>query len=266
MLTVEAASAHTNAVLSGQAYAFIGGPEHNAFAKLKGAELRAIANVVNRGNNYLVTKPGEKVDPEDLATTLRGQTIATGFYGGTPHSIARYLCLQAGLVLGQDVKLLETTAPGALAAFRAGAARFATTSEPLLTQGVRGGIWAEPFYNVPQRLGPYAYSTLNIRRDSIDRDRPATEAFVRGVKAGLAATYADPAEAVAVARLEFPTMPADDMKATIDRGFNDSLWSRDGVVSEAAWTTAQKVVLAAGVLKQAVPYADIIDMSFIRQA
>src|SRR5258708_1690949 len=41
LVTIETGSGHTNAVLSGQAFAFIGGPEHNAFAKVKGAELRA---------------------------------------------------------------------------------------------------------------------------------------------------------------------------------------------------------------------------------
>jgi NitT/TauT family transport system substrate-binding protein len=266
ILTVEAAAAHTNAVLSGQAYAFIGGPEHNAFAKLKGAELRAVANVVNRGNLYLVAKTGSLGNGDDLATTLRGKSLATGFYGGTPHSISRYLCLKAGLKLGEDVKLVETLGAGALAAVRAGTVNFATTTEPLMTQGIRNGIWTEPFFNVPKRLGAYAYSTLNIRRDSIEKDKPATEAFARGVIAGLQATYADPAEAASIAKLEFPTMPLEDMKATLDRSFADELWSHDGRVSEQAWTTAQDVVLSAGVLKQPVPYADIIDMSFIRNA
>src|SRR5258708_27889786 len=58
VITTESGGAHTNAVLSGQAFAFIGGPEHNAFAKLKGAELRAVANVVNRGNVYLIAAKG----------------------------------------------------------------------------------------------------------------------------------------------------------------------------------------------------------------
>jgi NitT/TauT family transport system substrate-binding protein len=42
ILTIESGSGHTNAVLTKQAFAFIGGPEHNAFAKAKGAELRAV--------------------------------------------------------------------------------------------------------------------------------------------------------------------------------------------------------------------------------
>src|SRR5258708_3170384 len=41
IVTIETGGGHTNAVLSGQAFAFIGGPQHNAFAKAQGAELRA---------------------------------------------------------------------------------------------------------------------------------------------------------------------------------------------------------------------------------
>ena len=53
IVTIESGSAPTNAVLTGQAFAYIAGPEHNAFAKLKGAELRLVVNVVARGNLYL---------------------------------------------------------------------------------------------------------------------------------------------------------------------------------------------------------------------
>jgi hypothetical protein len=35
-------------------------------------------------------------------------------------------------------------------------------------------------------------------------------------------------------------------------------------VSPEAWKTAEAVVLAAGVLKQAVPYDDIFDMKFVK--
>src|SRR2546430_6765448 len=52
IVTIETGGGHTNAVLSGQAFAFIGGPEHNAFAKAKGAELRAVVHCVDRGDGY----------------------------------------------------------------------------------------------------------------------------------------------------------------------------------------------------------------------
>src|SRR5262245_7345025 len=60
ILTVESGAGHTNAVLSGQAFAFIGGPEHNAFAKAKGAELRAVVHCVDRGNVYFCAAKGQE--------------------------------------------------------------------------------------------------------------------------------------------------------------------------------------------------------------
>lgn len=265
-VTIESAAGHINAVLSNQAFAFIGGPEHNAFARLKGAEIRAVANVVDRGNVYLVAKAGLELDGGDLAGAFKGRTIAGGFYGGTPNSITRFLCLKAGLKLGEDLKIIETSGAPQLAAMRAGAAQLATVTEPVLTQGIRAGIWGEPFYNVPRALGPYDYSTLNVRKDAIDRDPDVVQRFVRGVMKGLAFTYAHPAEAAAVARADFPTMNPDDLKATLDRSFADEMWSQHGTVSEQAWATAKSVVMAAGLLKQDVPYGDIIDMSFVARA
>ena len=58
IVTIETGAGHTNAVLSGQAFAFIGGPEHCAFAKAKGAELRAVVHCVDRGNVYFCAAKG----------------------------------------------------------------------------------------------------------------------------------------------------------------------------------------------------------------
>src|SRR5579871_788844 len=90
VMTVDGGSTHTNAVLTGQAFAFIGGPEHNAFAKLKGGELRAIANVVDRGNVYYSLRKGFEMKPgQSFADHFKGKSIAVGLVGGTPNSITR---------------------------------------------------------------------------------------------------------------------------------------------------------------------------------
>ena len=255
-------SAHTNAVLSGQAFAFIGGPEHCAFAKAKGAELRAVANVVDRGNVYFMAKNG-LTPGADLGAFFKANPIASGFFGGTPNSITRYAIIKlAGLQLA-DVKIIESTAAGDLAAVKGGQANIGVGTEPVVTQGIRQGIWQEPFINIPKKLGPYAYSTLNVRLDSIQKDPDTVKAFVTSVMEGLKLTYSDPAEAGRVARMEFPTMPEDDMKATLDRSFADELWSKDGSISQQSWATAKDVVMTAGILKQDIAYDAIIDMQFL---
>ena len=58
-------------------------------------------------------------------------------------------------------------------------------------------------------------------------------------------------------------MALDDLKATLDRSFADQMWSKDGMISRAAWETGKAVVMGAGMLKTDVKYDEIIDMSFV---
>jgi len=271
-VTLQGGGAHTNAVLTGEAWGFIGGPEHNAFAAARGGDavtIKAIANIVNRGNNYLVAAPGLTYDG-DLAEFLEGKTVVTGAYGGTPNSIIRYLLDETGLEEGADVRLVESAdATAALAIVKQGQAEVAVVSEPILGRGVDEGIWEEPFYSVPDELGPYAYSTLNIRQESIDDDPGTVQAFARALLKSLALTEAEPEKAYEVARVEFPTLEPDVLQATLDRSYDDDLWEWSGEVTPTSLETALDVARASGVLEDGgdpVQYDDIVDMSFVDAA
>jgi NitT/TauT family transport system substrate-binding protein len=263
VLTIENGSGHTNAVLSGQAFAFIGGPEHCAFAKLKGAELRSIVHCVDRGNVYICAAKGHEPVDRNWASYFKGKSIALGPFGGTPNSITRYLLGQWKLDAKSDVTLREMPNSAVPAAVKSAQAQIGVSTEPMVTQGVRQGFWGEPFYNVPREFGPYAYSTLNVRLDSIQKEPELVRAFVRGMIKGLQFVYAKPDDAAAIAKQQFPTMPLEDLRATLDRSFQDEMWSKDGFISPAAWTTARAVVRQAGILKADVKYEEIIDMSFV---
>src|ERR1700719_1354883 len=118
IVTIETGSGHTNAVLSGQAFAFIGGPEHNAFAKAKGAELRSIVGCVDRGNNYFCAAPGFEPKNADWPSYFKGKTIAVGPLGGTPNSITRYLLGKWKLDPKRDVTLIETASSAVIVVVR----------------------------------------------------------------------------------------------------------------------------------------------------
>src|SRR5690606_15363889 len=62
-VTTLTGGAHVNAVLSGDAWGFIGGPESGAIANAKGAELVTIAGVVNKANIYWTAAPDVDIDP-----------------------------------------------------------------------------------------------------------------------------------------------------------------------------------------------------------
>jgi len=263
IVTIETGSGHTNAVLSGQAFAFIGGPEHNAFAKAKGAELRAVVHCVDRGNVYLNALKGQEPKDGDWAAYFKGKNIAVGPYGGTPNSIMRYLLAKWKLDAKRDVTLIEVPNSAVPSAIKAGQATIGVVTEPMITQGIRSGLWGEPFFNVPKELGPYAYSTINVRLDSIQKEPETVKGFVKGMAKALKFLYANPAESAEVAKKQFPTMPIEDLKATLDRSFRDEMWSKDGMISKDAWVTGSSVVREAGILKSDVKYEEIIDMSFV---
>ena len=264
VINMNNSTAHVNAVLSGDAFAYIGGPEHNAYAEVKGAQLRAVVNVVDRGNVYLSARQGAP-QGTDYASFLRGKKIGAVFYGGTPNSILRYLLIKWGLDAKRDVTLIETSNPGVLAAAAAGQIDIGVATDPLLTQCISKGTWQAPFYNVPRELGPYAYSTLNVKLDTIQKSPELVAGVVKAIRRALQFVYADPAGATAVAQTWFPTMPAGDMKATMDRAYHDGQWSKDGMVTPASWNTAEAVVRAAGTLTEDVPYDAAIDMSFVKR-
>jgi NitT/TauT family transport system substrate-binding protein len=263
IVTIETGGGHTNAVLSGQAFAFIGGPEHDAFAKAKGAELRAVVNCVDRGNVYYCAAKDAEPANTDWATYFKGKSIAVSPYGGTPNSITRYLLKKWNLDAKNDVTLIETANSAVLPAVKSKQAQIGVATEPFITQGIRNGIWGEPFLKIPKELGPYAYSTFNVRLDTIQKDPELVRGFVRGMMKALKFIYDNKDESADIAKKQFPTMPLDDLKATLERSFTDELWSKDGTISPASWDTAKSVVMGAGLLKTDVKYEEIIDMSFV---
>ncbi len=263
IVTIETGAGHTNAVLSGQAFAFIGGPEHCAYAKAKGAELRAVVNCVDRGNVYFCAAKGQEPTNDDWASYFKGKTIATSGYGGTPNSITRYLLNKWKLDATHDVTLVETANSAILPVVRNKQAQIGSSTEPFVTQGVRAGVWGEPFINIPKMMGHYAYSTFNVRLDSIQKTPELVRGFVRGMMKSLTFVAGNHDEAADIAKKQFPTMPLDDLKATLDRSFADELWSKDGTISRASWDTAKAVVMGAGLLKIDVKYDEIIDMSYV---
>jgi NitT/TauT family transport system substrate-binding protein len=255
-------SAHTDAVLGGKAWGFIGGPEHNAFADVKGANLRAIVNIVNRGNVYFVARKGLTVG-KDLRAFMKGKTLVTNGYGSTPNSISRYVALQLKLDPKSDITMDEVVVSAVPVIMSQGKADIAVITEPMLTKGIQDGIWDQPFYNVPNALGPYAYSTINVTLNTITSDPVTTKAFVNGMIRGLAYVRDNHEGATAIAAKEFPDVTPTILKASMQRAYDDKLWEWSGQITTGAVKTAESVVIGAGLLASEVPYAEIIDLRYV---
>ncbi|WP_403022037.1 ABC transporter substrate-binding protein [Salinibacterium sp. GXW1014] len=240
---------HVNSVLSGEVFGFIGGVESGAVANVKGASLKGVVNVVNRGNVYFVAPEGEEpAAGDDLGDYFAGKTIVGGRHGGTPNAILRHILIENGIDPDADTVLQELEDSSAIpAAMSAGSAEIAVVADPQLGMGVSQGLWSEPFLNVPQELGPYAYSSIVVPEKTIDENPELVQRFVDALMKGQELIEGDPEYAFELAKTEFPTLDPEVLQATLDRTYADLLWDGSCLSTEAIETNL-KVARAGKIL------------------
>jgi NitT/TauT family transport system substrate-binding protein len=266
VVTTEGGGKAMSAVQSGNANAYIGGPEHIAFANVKGGKpVRAIIALSNRANSFVSARTGVEVDPsKSFADNIKGKKIAVGTRGSTDNSILLYLAKRDGLDPRKDFVMLEiANDAGRVAAMKNGEADMAVVFEPFIAQGVKAGIWQEPFASMPKELGLFAWTTVNLPQSLIQSDPELAKAVVAATKKSLDLVFNNDAEMRAIAAEEFPTLPKDDLDAILTRARANDMWQQDGAMPEEAWEKTKSIITISGVLKEDVPYKDVFDPEFL---
>ena len=261
--------AHVTAVISGDAFAVIGGVDSTAMGN-RGTKdpLVSIVNCVDRANVYLFAAKGTapaSASDADMADFLRGKRIIAGRFGGSPNLLTRYLLKRVGLDPDADVTLIENAdASTVTAMLQHGQGDIGNGAEPQISEGVTAGIWEEPFVAFPD-LGPYAYSVISVKRSAIEQQPDLCRAFVRAMIKGLRAVAEDHDLAARVLAEEFPTLTEEGRAAALQRAWDDSLWSPDGYISEAAVATTMDVLISSGLYEEDWSYDQLVDMQFVEQ-
>ncbi|AYV67929.1 nitrate ABC transporter substrate-binding protein [Niallia circulans] len=259
--------AHVTSVVSGDAWGNIGGPESNQMANTGNADpIVSVVNVVNRANVYLMADTEQTIantSKEKLADYLKGKTIAAGRFGGSPNLLTRWLLMDVGLDPEKDVKLEEPADASAVVSLvESGQADIANGAEPQITEGINKGVWAEPFYSFAS-LGDYPYSVLSVKKSTIEEEPETVKSFVSAVMKGLKTIDEDHELAMEILKQEFPSTAEESLQASLDRAYADSLWSKDGFISEEALAKPMEVVEKTGVYTNGYQYDKLIDMQFV---
>ena len=259
--------AHVTAVVSGDAFAVIGGVDSCALANEGNPDpIIGIVNCVNRANVYLFARKGlapASASEEDMAAFLKGKSIVAGRFGGSPNLLTRYLVQQVGLDPDKDVTLIENAdASTVTAMLQHGQGDIGNGGEPQIMEGVTAGIWEEPFVKFPD-LGDYAYSVIGVKKSTIESDPATCEKFVRAMAKALKAVQEDRALAERILEKEFSTLTAEGRAAALDRAYEDHLWSADGVISPEAVTMTMTVLQSSGLYEGDYTYEQLVDMRFV---
>lgn len=259
--------AHITAVVSGDAFAVIGGIDSMALGSRGSRDpILGIVNCVNRANVYLFAKKGTAPasgSDEDLKAFLKGKTIVAGRYGGSPNLVTRYLLITLGLDPEKDVTLIENADASTVnAMIEQGLGDIGNGGEPQVSQGVTDGIWEEPFFKFPD-LGDFSYSCIGVKKSTIENDPETCQKFANAMIKALKAVQADRKMAERVLDIEFSTMSAEGKKASLDRAYEDNLWSPDGFISEAAVNLDMDVLVKTGIYEGEYSYEGLVDLRFL---
>ena len=259
--------AHVTAVVSGDAFAVMGGVDSTYLANRDNPDpIVSIVGCVNRANVYLFAKTGlapASGSDADLAEFLRGKVIVAGRYGGSPNLLIRSLLNPIRLNAETDVTLIENADESTVTAMlRHGQGDIGNGGEPQISEGVTEGIWHEPFVKFPD-LGDYAYSVLSVRRSTIEQNPELCHRFVRAVLRGLEAVNTDHELAARILALEFPTLTEEGRAAALARAWEDHLWSVDGYVTKEAVENTMTVLLSSCVHEGEWVYDALVDMQFV---
>lgn len=257
------ASGFVDAVLNGSVWGDIGGPEHDAYANAKGADLKSVANVVNISNNYLVARTGVNTSLP-LAQQLKGQKIAVSFYGGTPNVDLRYWLSSIGLTPGKNVTLVESAASTYFAAIKSGQVNYAVTSDPQLSQGIAERIWSKPIFDFATWFGPYTYSTINVPQKTISSNPSQVASVVSAIAQADNTAINNPAIALAVAQQIFVGVSPSILKASYQRAIADHMWAANAQQTDSAFQTDVKAITQVGTYTgPAINPATVIDNQFL---
>jgi len=259
--------AHVTAVVSGDAFAVIGGVDSSALANEGNPDpIIGIVNCVNRANVYLFARKGLAPASDcdaDMAAFLKGKSIVAGRFGGSPNLLTRYLVQQVGLDPDKDVTLIENAdASTVTAMLQHGQGDIGNGGEPQIMEGVTAGIWEEPFVKFPD-LGDYAYSVIGVKKSTIENDPDTCEKFVRAMMKALKAVQEDHDLAARILEKEFSTLTEEGRAAALKRAYEDNLWSVDGFISPEAVTMTMTVLQSSGLYESDYTYEELVDMRFV---
>ena len=259
--------AHVTAVVSGDAFAVIGGVDSCALANEGNPDpIIGIVNCVNRANVYLFARKGLAPASDcdsDMAAFLKGKSIVAGRFGGSPNLLTRYLVQQVGLDPDKDVTLIENAdASTVTAMLQHGQGDIGNGGEPQIMEGVTAGIWEEPFVKFPD-LGDYAYSVIGVKKSTIENDPDTCEKFVRAMMKALKAVQEDHDLAARILEKEFSTLTEEGRAAALKRAYEDNLWSVDGFISPEAVTMTMTVLQSSGLYESDYTYEELVDMRFV---
>lgn len=254
------------AVLSGQSDIGFAGPEAAIYVYNEGKDDYAVvfAQLTKRDGSFLV---GREPAPDFKWSDVKDRNIIGGRKGGVPEMTLEYVLKMNGLYPGKDVQV-DTSVQFALmaGAFTGGSGDYVTLFEPtasMLEKEGKGYVLA----SIGKDSGEIPYTAYFAKKSYIEKNGEAIQKFTNAVHRGqLWVEEHSPEEVAEVLKPSFPDAD-EEIMVTVARRYKEiDAWSKDPILNKSSFDLLQEVMQAAGELKDAVPYEELISTEYAENA
>ena len=221
---------------------------------------KAFAQLTQRAGNFLVSRVEE---PNFEWSDLKGKSVIGGRLGGMPELVLEYVIKGNGMVIGEDMEIINNIDFSSTAgAFTGNVGDYTVEFEPVATtleQNGSGYIVA----SLGEASGYVPY-TVYMAQDTFLSEHPEViEAFTRAIYRGQqwVETHTS-AEIAEVILPQFTESDVETLTTIIERYKAQDTWKTDPVFSEEGFTLIQDIMEQGGELSQRVPFNDLVRNEF----
>ena len=253
-------------VVSGNSNIGLMGPEAAALTQEASADRRLVnfAQLTNGDGSFILSKTPM---PSFSMADLKGKTIVTAGKGSTPALVLVQLAKKAGLDPNRDVTIRNIPqSSNIIPSYLEPSTNFAQAFEPMVVQAVaekRGYRVA----SVGALLGPMPYTAFMAPASYIEKNPAIVQAFTNAIYKGLIWTDTHSSQEIAaLIAPDFKDIPVATVEAVIDEYKKVKIWASNPLLSPEGMDQMVALMVDGGILKQRVPYDQIVNPTFAQKA
>lgn len=254
------------ALLTGEADIGFMGSESTIYTYKEGASDYAVnfAQLTQRAGNFLVSR--EPIDDFHW-DMLIGKDVLGGRAGGMPEMVFEFILKKNGIDPAADLSIDQSIDFGSTAAaFSGGQGDFTVEFEPHATSLESKGD-GYVVASLGEDSGYVPYTAFSAKKSYIAENPEIIQSFTNALQKGMDYVQTHtPSEIAEVIAPQFEETDIETITTIVDRYASQDTWKDDLIFEEDSFNLLQNILEEAGELDGRVPYADLVDTTYAREA
>lgn len=254
------------AVLTGEADIGFMGSESTVYTYVGGTQDYVVnfAQLTQRAGNFLVSR--EAIDDFSW-DMLVGTAVLGGRPGGMPEMVFEYILKKNNIDPKTDLSIDQGIDFGSTAAaFSGGQGQFTVEFEPHATALEEKGD-GYVVASLGEDSGYVPYTAFSAKKSYIEKNPDVIQAFTNGLQKGM--DYVNthtPEEIAKVISPQFAETNKDTLTTIVKRYYEQNTWKDNLIFEEDSFMLLQNILEESDVLKERVPYEDLVTTEFAEKA